>query len=48
MGDYVKLYSDYGEKIPGLVGYRNYWGAQFHPEKSSKLGESILKRFLEL
>jgi glutamine amidotransferase len=48
MGDYVKLYSNYGEKIPALIQYKNFWGAQFHPEKSADVGEKILKRFVEL
>lgn len=26
----------------------NYWATQFHPEKSSSIGEQILKNFLEL
>lgn len=26
----------------------NYYAVQFHPEKSGKIGETILKNFLEL
>ena len=38
----------YGEKISALVGRDNVYGAQFHPEKSSRVGLNILKRFVEM
>jgi glutamine amidotransferase len=28
--------------------YENFYGTQFHPEKSGDVGELILKNFLEL
>ena len=48
MNDTVLLYAEYGEKIPAIVGRGNYYGTQFHPEKSADVGERILKRFIEL
>lgn len=48
MNDIVLLYAEYGEKIPAIVGLGNYFGTQFHPEKSADVGEKILKRFIEL
>ena len=45
---YVSAYTDYGGKVTALVGSRNIYGAQFHPEKSGKTGLEILKNFAEL
>ena len=39
--DYIQPYSAALEKD-------NYYATQFHPEKSGKVGEQILKKFLEL
>lgn len=42
-------FSEYGERIPALVtDGKNVFGAQFHPEKSEKVGLSILKSFCSL
>jgi glutamine amidotransferase len=40
--------SDYDVKVPAIVGRGNVFGAQFHPEKSSKLGMKLLRNFSEL
>jgi len=41
--------TEYGELIPALVSNgKNVYGAQFHPEKSEKIGLSILKNFVEM
>ena len=38
----------YGEKIPAVItDGKNVFGAQFHPEKSEKIGLDILKAFAE-
>jgi len=44
----VIAYSDYGVKIPAIVKYKNVYGMQFHPEKSSETGERLLKAFAEM
>ena len=36
----------YGEAIPAAVRHGNLWGAQFHPERSSRAGASFLNAFL--
>ncbi len=40
--------TDYGIKYASALQKDNFYGVQFHPEKSSKAGEQILKNFLEL
>lgn len=42
---YVSLYSEYGEYIPGLVFRGNVYGTQFHPEKSGEIGLRLLSNF---
>lgn len=38
----------YGVEFSGALGSDNFYGTQFHPEKSGLVGEKILKNFLEL
>lgn len=33
--------------IPATIEYKNFYGAQFHPEKSGLVGEKLLKNFLK-
>ena len=40
--------TDYGVNYSTALHRDNFYGVQFHPEKSSKTGEQILKNFLEL
>ena len=40
--------SEYGIKYSSSLQKDNFYGVQFHPEKSSAAGEQILKNFLEL
>ncbi|WP_096202470.1 imidazole glycerol phosphate synthase subunit HisH [Bacillus sp. FJAT-45350] len=37
--------SDYDGEVPAVVGRYNVLGTQFHPEKSSSIGMSILRNF---
>ena len=37
----------YGEEIPAVIGNgKNVFGAQFHPEKSEKVGLNMIKSFV--
>ena len=38
----------YGTSMSAIVRRRNYWGAQFHPERSGATGAQILKNFLKI
>jgi imidazole glycerol-phosphate synthase subunit HisH len=40
--------TDYGGPLAAIVRHRNFWGTQFHPERSSLVGARILANFLEL
>ncbi len=39
---------DYSEAFTAIVGYKNFFGCQFHPERSGAVGNRILQNFLDL
>ncbi len=45
--DYVIATAEYGAELTAAVRCGNVWGAQFHPEKSGKVGLAMLKAFCE-
>ncbi len=45
--DVITAESDYGIKVPAVVEKNNFFGTQFHPEKSGKIGSLMIKNFLE-
>jgi len=48
MNDNTIATCDYGIPFSASLNKGNFFGAQFHPEKSGGIGERILKNFLEL
>jgi len=40
--------SDYGIKVPAVVEQDNFFGTQFHPEKSGSVGQIMIKNFLDV
>ncbi|QLH05273.1 imidazole glycerol phosphate synthase subunit HisH [Nitrosopumilus oxyclinae] len=44
--DVITAESDYGIKVPAVVEQDNFYGTQFHPEKSSTVGKIMLENFL--
>ena len=38
--------SDYGIKVPAVIEQANFFGTQFHPEKSGQVGSVMIKNFL--
>lgn len=47
-GAWVVADCDYGGAVPAVVEHANYFGAQFHPEKSAGAGARFLENFLSL
>ncbi|MFB5621658.1 MAG: imidazole glycerol phosphate synthase subunit HisH, partial [Candidatus Nitrosomaritimum yanchengensis] len=39
--------SDYGIKVPAVVEKNNFFGTQFHPEKSGQVGSIMIENFLK-
>lgn len=46
--DFVLGSTQYGVSFASIVGQGNFMGVQFHPERSSQAGETILRNFLDL
>lgn len=40
--------TDYGAQVSAVVRQGNFWGTQFHPERSGTIGARILANFLRL
>lgn len=48
LGSYTRAVADYGGEFSAVVEQRNFFGTQFHPERSSRIGAQILENFLTL
>ncbi|MBT5201131.1 MAG: imidazole glycerol phosphate synthase subunit HisH [Thaumarchaeota archaeon] len=46
--DIITAESNYGIKVPAVVEHENFFGTQFHPEKSSTVGKIMIKNFLDV
>jgi glutamine amidotransferase len=47
-GPYTRATTDYGGRFSSVVARDNFFGTQFHPERSSELGARILDNFMRL
>ncbi len=45
---FTVAFADYGLKFSAALRKNNYYGVQFHPEKSGEAGELLLKNFSEI
>jgi len=45
---YTIARTHYDENIPAIVNKDNFFGTQFHPEKSHDSGEKLIKNFIEI
>jgi glutamine amidotransferase len=48
VGPYTRATSEYGIEFSAIVEHANFFGTQFHPERSSRLGARLLANFLAL
>jgi len=48
VSDWTLATSDYGAAFSAVIARDNYYGMQFHPERSAAVGAKLLKNFLEL
>jgi glutamine amidotransferase len=48
LDSYTIANTTYGQTFSAAMRIRNFWGVQFHPERSGKIGELILKNFVSL
>ena len=46
--DWTLATSDYGGAFSAVIARDNYYGMQFHPERSAAVGAKLLRNFLEL
>jgi len=48
VGAYTRATTDYGRPFSSVVESENFFGTQFHPERSAKVGSRVLANFLAL
>ncbi|WP_340610547.1 imidazole glycerol phosphate synthase subunit HisH [Xenorhabdus bharatensis] len=48
IGEYTLAQTDYGGSFSSAISKHNFFGVQFHPERSGAAGEQLLKNFLEM
>jgi glutamine amidotransferase len=47
-GAYTRAVADYGGPFSAVVQERNFFGTQFHPERSAQVGARVLENFLNI
>ena len=48
VGPFTRAVTEYGRPFSAIVEQGNFFGTQFHPERSAEVGAQILKNFLAL
>ncbi|MCV6603888.1 MAG: imidazole glycerol phosphate synthase subunit HisH [Porticoccaceae bacterium] len=48
VGDYTIASCDYGSEFSAAIQRGNFYGVQFHPERSGKAGAQLIRNFLEM
>ena len=47
-GVYTRAVASYGVRFSAVIEQRNFFGTQFHPERSSAIGAKILSNFIKM
>ena len=48
VSDVTLAATDYGSQVSAVIRRDNFWGTQFHPERSGRIGSTVLANFLRL
>ncbi|MEQ1976983.1 imidazole glycerol phosphate synthase subunit HisH [Xenorhabdus sp. SGI240] len=48
VGEYTTAQTEYGNTFSSAIAKNNFFGVQFHPERSGAAGAQLLKNFLEM
>jgi glutamine amidotransferase len=48
VGSETVAVADYGEEFSAVIAHGNFFGTQFHPERSAQTGATILRNFLAM
>jgi glutamine amidotransferase len=48
VSEFTLASTTYGGRLSAVVRRRNFWGTQFHPERSGKTGARLLENFLKI
>lgn len=48
VGTHTLASCEYGQRFSAVIQQDNFYGCQFHPERSASVGAQILKNFMEL
>lgn len=48
VNEFTLASTEYGTPLSAVVRHKNFWGTQFHPERSSATGARVLENFLRL
>jgi glutamine amidotransferase len=48
VSEYTLASTDYSNTFSAVVQYQNFYGMQFHPERSGKIGQKLLENFFGL
>lgn len=48
VGPETLAHTEYGPAFSAVIAHRNFYGTQFHPERSARTGAALLRNFLAL